>query len=149
MLQIANVAEANSKCSTCLITIANCKDSHENLKIILEPYGEQISTLEKTSWKGKKICLFLFGDFDFELKVYGIPGAQSCLWCKTSKGQMQKSQSDQPEISERTAKTYKITGNTNFMEGTKQKQRLITMLHIVLYLTLHFHRWSHHTFTFC
>ena len=83
MLQIANVTEANSKRNTCLITIASCKDSHENLKIILKPYREQISNLEKTSWKGKRIHVFLFGDYDFELKVYGISGAQSvhlCLW---------------------------------------------------------------------
>ena len=61
-------------------------------------------------WKGKRIRVFLFGDYDFELKVCGITGAQSvhpCLWCKTSKEQMQVSQSDQPEIPERTVKNIK------------------------------------------
>ena len=154
MLQIANVTEANSKRNTCLITIASCKDSHENLKIILKPYREQISNLEKTSWKGKRIHVFLFGDYDFELKVYGISGAQSvhlCLWWKASKEQMQILQSDQPEISKGQSKTSnKIIDNTNFMEETKkeEKERLTKMWHIVLYSTSHFHRWSHHNFTF-
>ena len=37
MLQIGNVREANSKKNACLITIVDCKDSHENLAKVLKP----------------------------------------------------------------------------------------------------------------
>ena len=62
------------------------------------------------TWNGKTIKLFLFGDYDFLLKLYGISGAQSvhpCLWCKASKCQIQKSPTQQPAIPARSLSNIK------------------------------------------
>ena len=55
--------------------------------------------------KEKNLRVFLFGDYDFLLKLYGISWAQSChprLWCKASREQIQKSPTDQPAVEDRT-----------------------------------------------
>ena len=62
MLQIGNVREANSKKNACLITIVDCKDSHENLAKVLKPFkkrdlelGEEKKKKKKMHWKDKKV----------------------------------------------------------------------------------------------
>jgi len=93
MLQVGNVKHPNSKFNTFLIAIVNTKDSADNLKkIIRDPFKKQIDELQQAEWKGKKIRVFLFGDYDFLLKMFGISGAQSthpCLWCKATSQQLQ------------------------------------------------------------
>ena len=84
-LQIANIANPNSKHNTCLFLISNCKDIPENLRRLLGLFDEQFTTLQTTTWRHKKIRLFFYGDYDFLLKIYGISGAQSthpCIFCK-------------------------------------------------------------------
>ena len=110
MLQVANVKEANSKLNTFLVSIVNCKDFHYNLKKVLKPYRQQVTNLQQMEWKGKRIRVFLFGDYDFLLKICGLSGAQSshpCLWCTASKRQTQKSPHKQPEIPKRTITSIK------------------------------------------
>ena len=105
MLQVGNVKLPNSKLNTFMMAIINAKDSHKNLERILLPYKQQLDNLSKMTWKGNQIKVFLFGDYDFLLKVFGISGAQSiypCLWCTASKGQLQKVPADQPELPRRT-----------------------------------------------
>ena len=125
MLQVANVSEANSKKNTCLITIADCKDSHKNLAKVLKPYKKEISNLEKMRWKGKKIRVVLFGDYDFILKIFGISGAQSvhpCLWCKATKSQIQKPPSAQPEIPKRSLTNLKRDHRQYKIHGSNKKK---------------------------
>lgn len=96
-LQVANLHKPNSKFNTFLVCMANCKDSHENLRTLLKPFKEQVSRLQTMTWKNdrneeKKIRLFLFGDYDFLLKLFGLSGAQAihpCLWCTASRHQLQ------------------------------------------------------------
>ena len=105
MLQIANVKEPNSKLNTFLLTMVACKDSHSNLKNVLKPYKKQIKDLQNTQWQGKQIRVFLFGDYDFLLKIYGLSGAQAvhpCLWCTASKQQTQRSATQQPDLPKRS-----------------------------------------------
>ena len=48
---------------------------------------------EETKVDGEKHQIFLFGDYDFQCKVFGLSGAAGtnpCLWCYTTKQQMQK-----------------------------------------------------------
>ena len=92
MLQVANVRNPNSKHNTCLLTVVECKDTPDNLRRILSPYKDQTETLKTMQWDGKRVWLFLFGDYDFLLKLYGLSGAQSvhpCLYCLASKAQIQ------------------------------------------------------------
>ena len=105
VLQIANVDNPNAKESTFLVRMVECRDSVENLRKILGPVREQINRLDGMIWKEKSLRVFLFGDYDFLLKLYGISGAQSChpcLWCKASREQIQKSPTDQPAVGDRT-----------------------------------------------
>ena len=91
MLQVANLKNANSKMNTCLLQIVECKDSAENLRRLLGPYRDQISALQGMEWRGKKTRVFLFGDYDFLTKLFGLSGAQGthpCLYCTASKGQI-------------------------------------------------------------
>ena len=82
-----------------------CKDSHSNLKKVLKPYKKQIKDLQNTQWQGKQIRVFLFGDYDFLLKIYGLSGAQAvhpCLWCTASKQQTQRSATQQLDLPKRS-----------------------------------------------
>ena len=110
MLQVANLKHPNSKHNTFLLCIVNRKDSPENLQEVLRPYKEQVSALQNMQWKGKNIRLFLFGDYDFLLKLYGLSGAQAvhpCLWCTASKVQLQRSPDERPEVEQRTTNNIK------------------------------------------
>lgn len=42
-LQIANVRNPNSKLNTCLLLVADCKDSPENLRKLFDPYRDQLA----------------------------------------------------------------------------------------------------------
>ena len=110
MQQIASHSKPNSKHNTFLLCAVNCKDSQHNLKIVLSPYKEQISRLQSMKWRGKTLRVFLFGDYDFLLKLYGLSAAQSihpCLWCTTTENQLQKAPHKQPRIPPRTLQNIK------------------------------------------
>ena len=110
MLQIANLPKPNSKHNTFLLYIVNCKDSQHNLKIMPSPYKEQISRLQSMKWRGKTLRVFLFGDYDFLLKLYGLSGAQAvhrCLWYTATKNQLQKAPHKQPHVPPRTLQNIK------------------------------------------
>ena len=91
-----------------MITMFNGKDTAKNLRRALWHYRHQVYKLEKLKWMVKSIKLFLFGDYDFQWKVFGLSGAAGihpCLWCYTTKRQMQKLKTDtQPAIQERTSR---------------------------------------------
>ena len=92
-LQIAHVKSPNSRDNTFMITMFNGKDTAKNLRRALWHYRHQVYKLKKPKWMGKSIKLFLFGDYDFRCKVFGLSGAAGthpCLWCYTTKRQMQQ-----------------------------------------------------------
>ena len=92
MLQIAILQKPNSKRNTCLLAIAECKDTPDNLRQIIGPYKHQITELETKQWRDENICLFWFGDYEFLLKCFGVLGAQAnhpCLFCTASRAQIQ------------------------------------------------------------
>ena len=68
--------------------MAQVKDIHEDLQIVMTDMNYNISQLQNTQWDGKTIVIFLHGDNDFLCKVYGLSGPQGtypCLWCLTTK----------------------------------------------------------------
>jgi len=90
-MQIANINKPNSKHNTFVVAMAKVKDSYENLRICMSILQQQLEELSRLEWDGKKIVLFLFGDYDFLVKLYGLSGAQGtypCLWCLTPKSDM-------------------------------------------------------------
>ena len=107
MLQIGNVVKPNSKNNTFLISISNAKDTHANLKKIIEPFKAEVENLKKLTWENKRIRLFFFGDYDFMLKTFGLSSAASkhpCLYCKATNTQFQTPQSKRPHSEKRTYK---------------------------------------------
>ena len=72
----------------------------------------------------KKVRVFMFGDYDFLLKMYGISGAQSyhpCLWCKASRHQTQRQrQIQQANVSKRTVENIKRDHRKYFLAGNKK-----------------------------
>ena len=53
MLQIANLRRPNSKHNTCLLAVAECKDTPDNLRWIIGPYKHHITELETMQWREK------------------------------------------------------------------------------------------------
>ncbi|XP_067667443.1 uncharacterized protein [Haliotis asinina] len=109
-LQIANLSRPNSKHNTVIFNIFEAKDTRKNLEIALSPYCEQFKQLNGQTWHGKHLRIFLFGDYDFLSKVYGISGAAAkfpCLWCHASKFQIQKDPESREYVEGRTLKTLK------------------------------------------
>ena len=85
---------------------------------------DQINALDAMTWNNKNLRVFLCGDYDFLLKLYGISGAQSfhpCLWCEASKEQTQKSPREQPVLAERTLKIIKSDLRKYKRAGSKKK----------------------------
>ena len=68
-LEIANTEKPNSKDNTIVIAKANVKDSFANIvRFVEQGIGEQIFKLADHFWKGKRICIFVNGDYEFFAK---------------------------------------------------------------------------------
>ncbi len=107
-LQIANTHKPNSKHNTFLVGMAKIKDNYGNLKKCITSLHSEIDELSHLQWEGKRVVLFLFGDYDFLTKLYGLSGAQGtypCLWCLTPKTYMAKK--DTPDAIPRLLSTMK------------------------------------------
>ena len=99
-LAIVNTKNPNSMDNNILIGMACVKDSRENMEMFFYSIRKQLADVEKLVWDGKQMKLFLFGDYDFLCKIYGISGAcgnYPCLWCLTKKSDIQCKQGQQPE----------------------------------------------------
>ncbi len=102
-MQVVNVKNPNSKTNTIVLAMANVKDTYENLQLLMSSVQLQLEDLKTLQWNGKKIKMFVFGDYDFYCKVFGISGAQAtypCLWCLIPKDELQ-----QPHITTFEART--------------------------------------------
>ena len=91
---------------------------------IVDPVKDQINALDAMTWNDKNLRVFLFGDYDFLLKLYGISRAQSfhtCLWCEASKEQTLKSSTEQPVLPERTLRSIKSDLRKYKRAGSKKK----------------------------
>lgn len=92
-LQLANVPHPNSVKNTFVFCCFEASDSVTNLHIGLDMYRDQINALSEAEWKyvysisiikflsllstnrGRKIRVFLFGDYEFQTRSYGLSGA--------------------------------------------------------------------------
>lgn len=68
-------------------------------------FKSQVDELQIAMWQQQKICVFVFGDYEFLCHVYGITGANGrhcCLFCTTTKQNMQLSLAERGMSSLRT-----------------------------------------------
>ena len=96
-LQICNVKNPNSKSNAIVILKANVKDTYDTLFTLMTFVSDQIEKLNGLIWKGKKVRVFVCGDYDFYSKIYGIAGATGthfCLWCDITLKQLQEQGGD-------------------------------------------------------
>ena len=127
--QIANVDKPNSKQFTFMIGYAKVKDTPHNLKLIFDEFKENIDNLNGMEWEGKKIKLFIVGDYAFLANIYGLSGASGkhpCLWCLDTKQDMQSYASSKYPSQTRTLEQLKTnhqhfveTGNSKIKEASK------------------------------
>ncbi|GFN74207.1 hypothetical protein PoB_000071300 [Plakobranchus ocellatus] len=100
-LQIANLDKPNSQHNTVVVAMASVRDTHTNLVRFLDGgLGDELSALQSHVWQGKKIKVFLNGDYDFLCKVYGLSGPQGtypCLWCLMPRQTMHKEENPSQE----------------------------------------------------
>ena len=133
MLQVANVQKPNSKHNTFLICIANAKDTHSNLKKIFEPCLRDIEELKEMTWQGKRVRLFMFGDYDFLLKVFGLSSAASthpCLFCKASRNQYQRSPLSRVESQGRTH-THLLRNHRQYVRAGSKKTKAKSYYNVI------------------
>lgn len=109
-MHILNVDNPNAQEHTHVIVCFNGKDYHSNLQEILKPYNQQIEELRKMTWKEKTVRVFLYGDYDFLCKLYGISGAcgtYCCIWCYTATKDIQNINNDACTVKKRKLSTIK------------------------------------------
>ena len=73
----------------------------------------------------KKIRVFMFGDYDFLTKMFGLSGAKGlhpCLWCDTTNQNMQKPPHQQKEVEGRRLKTLRRDYRRFMRSGRGNKQ---------------------------
>ena len=124
-VQILNVSNPNAKGCTSILCIAECKDSMDNRRLLLEQHNEQIQKLSGMQWRDKTIILFQFGDYEYLTKMYGLSGAAGvhpCLWCKATKNEIQKHKQDRiGNTVQRTLHGIKRDNNRFVKAGAKKQ----------------------------
>lgn len=105
LMQIANRDKPNSAKKTCVFCCFKAGDSTANLHLALATYKDQVTRLQSgTTWRyrnlkhykcvvalnhslllstcrGKRIRVFLFGDYEFLCRIVGISGPTGKYYC--------------------------------------------------------------------
>ena len=90
-MQVANTASPNATSNTIPVCIFQEKDTAANLETALGRYREQIIQLQKSSWKGKALKVYMLGDYEYQTVNYGLSGSggvRPCLHCHCTKKDM-------------------------------------------------------------
>ena len=91
-LQTLNIEKPNSKFHTSVIAMAHVPDNVHNLQTLMDRLSDKINALKTATWKDRKICVFLCGDYHFLADIHGISGSSGthpCLWCLQTKKETQ------------------------------------------------------------
>nr|XP_054748599.1 uncharacterized protein LOC129254164 isoform X2 [Lytechinus pictus] len=119
-IQVANLLHPNSPRNTVMVAVFQASDSTFNLDLALKDFASDVELLMRTTWRGKRIRLFLCGDYEFLTKFYGLTGPNGrhcCLYCSISKAQMAVPLEDRGPSPSRTLETL----STNLQEYKEDK----------------------------
>eukprot|EP00057_Strongylocentrotus_purpuratus_P012630 XP_011667104.1 PREDICTED: uncharacterized protein LOC105439622 [Strongylocentrotus purpuratus] len=108
MIQIANVSKPNSVQNTIIVVMFNAVDNIFNLQLALQGFSAEIEHLTTTTWRGRPLRAFHFGDYEYLSKIYGLTGPNGrhcCLYCLVSKQDMMKPATERGERQSRTLAT--------------------------------------------
>ena len=129
-LQILNVENPNAKNNLFMICLVECKDTYENLSIVLSPFRAHISKLKQMTWTDKRgssksIEVSVFGDYAFECTLFGLSGptgTHSCLWCLDTREMIQKAPSSRPLAPRRTLRGL-FRDNERYVKAGEDKKK--------------------------
>ncbi|XP_030828702.1 uncharacterized protein LOC105439624 isoform X2 [Strongylocentrotus purpuratus] len=108
MMQIANVSKPNSVQNTTIVLMFDAVDNIFNLQLALQGFSAEIEHLTTTTWRGRPLRAFHFGDYEYLSKIYGLTGPNGrhcCLYCLVSKQDMMKPATERGERQSRTLAT--------------------------------------------
>ena len=108
--QLANVVHPNSVKNTLPFLVFAEKDSDENLSTALKPYHDPVIELQRCKWNAKQVRTIMFGDNEYLCRCFGLSGASGvrpCLFCLTTKTQVQAPPSSRPAAVSRTLESLK------------------------------------------
>ncbi|XP_071477750.1 uncharacterized protein [Diadema antillarum] len=91
MIQLANLERPNSLSNTRIVLLYPGTDTSYNLDVALKSFSTQVEELTRSTWRGKKMKLFVFGDYEFLTRMYGLTGPSGrhcCLFCNITKQEM-------------------------------------------------------------
>ena len=103
--QIANTAHPNALQNTVPFLVFAAPDSFENLATTLNPFADQVKMLMGTTWDSRYIRCIFFGDYELLCACYGLSGPSGrrpCLFCLSTKAEMQLPPTQQPAHEERS-----------------------------------------------
>ena len=127
-IQIINLEKPNSKKNTFIVGMAEIKDTYKNLEICMKLFEADLIKLSNTTWNGKKIKVFYFGDYEFITKLCGLSGATGtypCVWCLVNKKDMKESPKP---AKKRTTKMLK-TGHRRFLKYGRGNKKKVARYH--------------------
>ena len=129
VMEVANAEHPNSVKNTVPVCVFDSQDTTSNLHLALGHYAEQVKELQTMKWRGKSIVVFIFGDYEFQTKLYGLSGASGqhpCLHCLCSKKSMQVALSHRPvgDTTERSLQAMTVDLNNFVAAGGNVKQAL-------------------------
>ncbi len=125
-LQVLNTHSPNSPANTIVVLAFSARDYVSNIQIALQPFAEDIKTLKRMIWNEKQIRVFLFGDYEFLCKLYGLSGAcgsHCCLWCLITPRDMQICPEERDRITQRKLSSLKFHHAQFVKEGKGKKAK--------------------------
>ncbi|GFN82789.1 hypothetical protein PoB_000929500 [Plakobranchus ocellatus] len=106
--------------------MAKVPDTTHNMQIMFEDLKPQIESLQSFTWRGKAMKVFIFGDYWFLCKLYGLSGPSGlhpCLGCETNKKDMQKDQLTGFMPKKKKLKLFERKPNTILNFGWRRQQK--------------------------
>ena len=104
-VQVANVLHPNQPNNTVVVSIMEAKDLRSNLMLCSEHFKAHIDKFSAVTWEGKVFRVFLFGDYEFLCKMFGLSGASGkhpCLWYQIPSDMMNLPPSDRVHYAPRS-----------------------------------------------
>ncbi|XP_071941512.1 uncharacterized protein [Antedon mediterranea] len=87
----------------------NAPDYTTNLSRTLPLISKQITDLNGQEWRGYKLRVFFFGDYDFLVRIYGLyspNGRYCCLFCTSTKDDINKGIKREPRCLQNMSEDY-------------------------------------------
>ncbi|XP_072030449.1 uncharacterized protein [Amphiura filiformis] len=127
--QIVNVSKNNSKFNTTAFCVYAADETVANMHTALDQYVTQISNLQHSEWRGKKIVLWLSGDYEILRKLLGLQGAAAtcpCILCLQDKHNLASKQPAQQRTLEMIKNDFDTVESNNYTSQSKRENHSVS-----------------------